>query len=172
MIDAEIKENVRRIRSLMDEAAKNSGRRGSDISLVAASKTHPAEAVRAAVAAGVDAVGEKPVPGAYPKDAQGAYSGAPLHFIGHLQTNKLKNVVGAADLIQSVDSENLLRLISARAVDLGIVQDVLLEINIAGELSKSGLEPGDLPEILDIADTFPAEGARPYVHTSDQPKTR
>ena len=75
-----------------------------------------------------------------------------LHFIGHLQTNKVKQVVGKADLIESVDSERLLRAIDEQAGKLGIVQDVLLEVNVAGEESKSGISPEELPALAQLAD--------------------
>ena len=88
------------------------------------------------------------------KNAQGAYAGAPLHFIGHLQKNKVKYLVGTADLIESVDSVELLRMIDARARKLGVTQDVLLEVNIGGEAAKSGFEPSALPEALEISGEF------------------
>jgi pyridoxal phosphate enzyme (YggS family) len=146
-----IKENVSYIRDRMAIAARTAGRSGGDILLVAASKTHPVEAVRAAITAGVDAVGENKVQELLEKNDQDAYLGAPLHFIGHLQTNKVKQVTGVADLIQSVDSAKLLHFISGRASEMGIVQDVLLEINIAGEESKTGMSPELLPQVLDAA---------------------
>ena len=75
------------------------------------------------------------------KLAQGAYTGAPLHFIGHLQTNKVRQVVGKVDLIQSVDSPELLAMIEKRAAMQGIVQDILLEVNIGGEAAKAAWTP-------------------------------
>ena len=83
-----------------------------------------------------------------------AYSGCDVHFIGHLQRNKVKYLVGAVSLIHSVDSESLLSEIDRRAAALGIVQDVLLEVNIGGEASKSGAAPEDLPELLGRAGEF------------------
>ena len=122
--------------------------------LVAASKMNDAAAVREAIAAGVDACGENRVQELLEKNAQGAYAGAPLHFIGHLQKNKVKYLVGTADLIESVDSVELLRMIDARARKLGVTQDVLLEVNIGGEAAKSGFEPSALPEALEISGEF------------------
>ena len=120
-----IAENVAAVRARIDAAAQ--GRR---VLLVAASKMNDAERVREAVAAGVDACGENRVQELVEKNAQGAYEGAPLHFIGHLQKNKIKYLVGVADLIESVDSEELLTLIDKRAGKLGVTQDVLLEVKI------------------------------------------
>ena len=144
-----IAENVAAIRARIDAAAQ--GRR---VLLVAASKMNDAAAVREAIAAGVDACGENRVQELLEKNAQGAYAGAPLHFIGHLQKNKVKYLVGTADLIESVDSVELLRMIDARARKLGVTQDVLLEMNIGGEAAKSGFEPSALPEALEISGEF------------------
>ena len=82
---------------------------------------------------------------------QGAYAGKPLHFIGHLQRNKVKNVVGTCDLIQSVDSAELLDLIGRRAAAMDLVQKVLLEVNIGREPAKSGVLPEQLDRLLDHA---------------------
>lgn len=148
-------DRVRRVRENIAEAALRSGRRPEEICLVAASKTMGAEAVQEAIRAGVDAVGENRCQELTEKLAQGAYAGAPLHFIGHLQQNKLKYLVGKADLIQSVDGEALLRQIDRRAETLGIRQAVLLQVNIGREEQKSGVEPERLPELCALADTLP-----------------
>lgn len=151
-----IKENIQEIRHRISAAAAASGRSAEDIILVGAAKMNPTEAVQEAIAAGIDAIGENRVQELMDKHAQNAYTGAPLHLIGHLQKNKVKYVVGVVDLIESVDSEELLRLIAARAEKLGIVQDILLEINIAGEDSKSGLSTEELPAVLRAAADCPA----------------
>ena len=82
------------------------------------------------------------------KQPLGAYEGVPVHFIGHLQTNKVRQVVGKVDLIQSADSCELLQLIDRQAGKLGIIQDVLLEVNIGGEESKSGFLPSEIAPLL------------------------
>ena len=92
-------------------------------------------------AAGIDVLGENRVQEMVTKLAENAYDGAPLHFIGHLQRNKVKQVVGKAALIQSAGSVELLEEIEKQAEKLGIVQDVLLEVNIGGEAAKSGFAP-------------------------------
>ena len=84
-------------------------------------------------------------------EGKGAYTGAPLHFIGHLQTNKVRQVVGKVDLIQSVDSPELLAMIEKRAAMQDTVQDILLEVNIGGESAKSGVDPDALPQLLETA---------------------
>ena len=119
-------------------AARLSGRTGADITLVAATKMNDAARVREAVAAGIDACGENRVQEMTEKLAEDAYTGAPLHFIGHLQTNKVRQVVGKVDLIQSVDSPELLAMIEKRAAMQDTVQDILLEVNIGGEAAKRG----------------------------------
>jgi len=146
-----VAENVRRVRDIIAEAALKSGRSPSDITLVAASKTKPADSIRMAIAAGVDAVGENRVQEMTEKNALGAYHGAPLHFIGHLQSNKISKVVGVCDMIESVSSASLIDLIGRRAVSLGIIQNVLIEVNIGREPQKSGILPEQTEEILDIA---------------------
>ena len=104
-----IAENVARVRREMEEAAIRCGRDPKSIKLCAATKMNDADAVRQAIAAGVDCCGENRVQELTAKLAENAYEGAPVHFIGHLQTNKVKQVVGKVDLIQSVDSLRLLR---------------------------------------------------------------
>ena len=146
-----IAENIRHIRENI-AGARPSGA----VLLVAATKMNGAEAVREAIAAGVDACGENRVQEFLEKDAQGAYTGVPKHFIGHLQRNKVNKIVGAVDLIQSVDSEELLTLIDRRSAALGIVQDVLIEISIAGEAQKSGVAPEELPALLSFASRCPS----------------
>ena len=136
-----ISENIRAIRARMNEAARAAGRDEKEILLVGASKMNDADACRAAIAAGIDALGENRVQEMTEKLAQNAYDGAPLHFIGHLQRNKVRQVVGKVVLIHSVGSTALLDEINKQAEKLGITQDVLLEVNIGGEESKSGFAP-------------------------------
>ena len=145
----DIAENVARIRANIAAAAEKVGRRPEDIHLVAASKMNDSGRVRQAIAAGVRICGENRVQEMLEKQAQGAYEGAELHFIGHLQKNKVKQVVGLASLIQSADSPELIRLIHNTALSKGVVQDILLEVNIGGEASKSGFSPEELSPALD-----------------------
>lgn len=150
-----IQENIERIRREIDAAARETGRTGADITLVGASKMNDAAACQEAIAAGIDVLGENRVQEMTAKLAQHAYDGAPLHFIGHLQRNKVKQVVGKAALIQSVGSEGLLREIDRQAEKLGIVQDILLEVNIGGEEAKSGFAPEALADAAALAKTLP-----------------
>ena len=136
-----IRENVEAIRAEIDAAARETGRTGADITLVGASKMNDADACQQAIAAGIDALGENRVQEMTAKLAQDAYRGAPLHFIGHLQRNKVKQVVGKAALIQSIGSLELLSEVDKQAQKLGLMQDILLEVNIGGEAAKSGFAP-------------------------------
>lgn len=145
----DITESVARVKANIAAAAEKAGRRPEDIYLVAASKMNDSGRVREAIAAGIRICGENRVQEMVEKQAQGAYEGAELHFIGHLQKNKVKQVVGLASLIQSADSLELIRLIDKTALSRGIVQDILLEVNIGAEASKSGFPPEELPSALD-----------------------
>ena len=139
-------DNIARIRANMEAAALSCGRNPADIQLCAATKMNDADAVKAAVAAGVDCCGENRVQELLQKQPLGAYEGKPVHFIGHLQTNKVRQVVGKVDLIQSVDRTDLLECIEKQAEKLDLVQDILLEVNIGNEESKSGFTPAQTME--------------------------
>lgn len=144
----DIEKNIEAVKEKIAVAAAASGRSAGDITLVAAAKTASAQSVKRAVAAGVNAVGENRAQELLDKDYARAYEGAALHFIGQLQKNKVRLVVGLVDLIESVDSSELMRLISERALMLGLCQDILLEVNIAGEASKAGFSPAHLETAL------------------------
>ena len=150
-----IAEKVQEIRRRMAQAALAAGRRPEEILLCAATKMNDAERVRQAVAAGGDCCGENRVQELVQKSAEHAYDGAPVHFIGHLQTNKVRQVVGRVSLIQSVDRTELLECIEREAGRQGVVQDILLEINVAAEESKSGFAPEQAPEIAARMGEFP-----------------
>ena len=149
-----IAENVASIRSRIDAAALACGRDPGEIQLCAATKMNDAEAVRAAIAAGVDCCGENRVQELVAKSADNAYDGAPVHFIGHLQTNKVKQVVGKVDLIQSLDRMALAEAIEKEAAKQGIVQNVLLEVNVGREASKSGFLPEEVLDALSKISNF------------------
>ena len=150
-----IAENVARVKAQLAEAAKNCGRDPSGITLCAATKMNDADAVREAIRAGITVCGENRVQELTAKLAENAYAGAEIHFIGHLQTNKVKQVVGKVSLIQSVDSLRLLTAINLEAARQGIVQDILLEVNIGEEASKSGFRKEDIPQIVENLPQFP-----------------
>ena len=149
-----IAENVAAVRRRLEEAAAAAGRDPKTIQLCAATKMNDADAVRQAIRAGVDCCGENRVQELTQKLAQNAYEGAPVHFIGHLQTNKVKQVVGKVDLIQSVDSLHLLEAINREAARQGIRQNILLEVNIGQEAAKSGFDAGDILPLMDRIGIF------------------
>ena len=150
-----ITKNVAAIKADIQKAALAAGRNPKEILLCAATKMNNADAVRQAIAAGVDCCGENRVQELTQKLSENAYEGAPVHFIGHLQTNKVKQVVGKVDLIQSVDRLKLLQCIQDEAQKQGIVQDILLEINIGEEESKSGFGIADILPLAEKMSDFP-----------------
>ena len=150
-----IAEKVARIREQMDAAARAAGRDPKEILLCAATKMNDSSRVREAIAAGVDCCGENRIQELVSKDADHAYEGVPVHFIGRLQTNKVKQVVGRVDLIQSVDRLPLLECIEKEAAKRGIIQDILLEVNIAEEESKAGFTEAETLEICQKLGDFP-----------------
>ena len=149
-----IAENVKKIKEEIAEAARKCGRNPEDVLLCAATKMNDAENIRQAVAAGVNCCGENRVQELTQKLGENAYAGVPVHFIGHLQTNKVRQVVGKVDLIQSVDSLRLLEAIDKEAGKQNIVQDILLEINIGCQDSKSGFLKEEMFEICEKIASF------------------
>ena len=150
-----IAENIARIRAEMNAAALCCGRDPNEIQLCAATKMNDAAAVREAIAGGVDCCGANRVQELTAKEKENAYEGAPVHFIGVLQTNKVRQVVGHVDLIQSVDRRNLMEAIEKEAAKKDLIQNILLEINIGAEASKSGFRPDEIWEVLEELPKFP-----------------
>ena len=139
-----IAENIAQVRANIAAACKEAGRDPGETTLVGASKMNDSAACKEAIAAGIDVLGENRVQEMTQKLSENAYEGAPLHFIGHLQRNKVKQVVGHVDLIQSVGSLSLLDEIEKVAAQRDMVQDILLEVNIGEEDAKSGFAPADI----------------------------
>ncbi len=150
-----IAENIAHIRAEINAAAESAGRDPREITLCAATKMNDADRVRQAIAAGITCCGENKVQELTQKLSENAYNGADIHFIGHLQTNKVKAVVGKVSLIQSVDSQRLLAAISKEAQKQGIVQNILLEINIGQEESKSGFSIAEIQPLLENLASYP-----------------
>ncbi len=151
-----IAENVRVIREKIASAAQRAGRAPEDITLVAATKMNDAERVRAALACGIDVAGENRVQELLAKYDEHAYEGKPLHFIGTLQTNKVKYLIGKVALIQSVGSIRLGQAIAKEAAKRGVRQDILIEVNIGAEASKDGFAPEEAEEAVRILAAEPA----------------
>ncbi len=150
-----IAENIAEIQSKIQAVATAAGRNPAEITLCAATKMNDADRVRQAISAGICCCGENKVQEMTQKLAENAYEGAQLHFIGHLQTNKVKAVVGKVSLIQSVDSLHLLEAVHQEAKKQGIVQDILLEINVGQEESKSGFAASEILPLLDSIEKLP-----------------
>lgn len=142
-----IQERIDTVQAAIAEAARASGRLPEEITLCAATKVQTDETIREAVAGGIRVCGENRVQELTAHLEADAYRGAEVHFIGHLQTNKVNKVVGRVALIHSVDSQRLLRAIDTQAARLGLSQDILLEVNLAGEESKGGCPPEKVPEL-------------------------
>ena len=142
-----LEENIARVKANMARAALEAGRDPAEITLAAATKVQTSETIRAAIAAGITVCGENRVQELTAHLEDYAYDGARVHFIGHLQTNKVRFVVGRVDLIESVGSLRLLEAVDRQAAKVGVVQDILLEVNIGREESKGGCLPEDLPAL-------------------------
>ncbi|MBA5865715.1 MAG: YggS family pyridoxal phosphate-dependent enzyme [Nitrospira sp. CR1.3] len=146
--DGSIGDRLRLVLDRIDRAAETSGRGRESIRLVAATKSVSAERIREAIAAGLRFAGENRLQEALPKIE--VLRGEPIrwHFIGQLQRRKVRDVVGAFDVIHSVDSLELASEINRRAGEAGLRQAVLLEVNVGGETTKAGFQPDRLEEIL------------------------
>ena len=153
-------ERVAELRRQMAQAAREAGRAPEDILLCAACKSHGSDIVRQSAALPIDLFGENRMQELVVHLADDAFLGKPCHFIGHLQTNKVRQVVGCADMIESIGSRRLLECVAAEAQKQGLRQDVLIEINIGAEASKSGIAPEELPALLECAHAFPSVQVR------------
>lgn len=143
-----IQNRLTAIKDRMAEAALRCGRRPESVRLVAVTKTHPAEIVRSAVAAGADIVGEN-----YIQEARAKFDAlvdlpVKWHFIGHLQSNKAKYAVRMFELIHTIDSTRLAREVAQQARKAGKRQDVLIQVNISGESTKSGATETAVEDLL------------------------
>jgi len=166
------------IRARMAEAAGRSGRRPEDIRLIAVSKTHPIDAVRAAADAGQLDFGENKVQEALLKAAQTTDTGMRWHLIGHLQSNKAKKAAASVHFIHAIDSVDLLRRVDQAAAAAGRSVEVLVQVDLALEATKHGAAVDEVPAIFAAADECGAanlmglmllpplaensEGARPW----------
>lgn len=158
-MEKHIKDNVREVASRIEAAASRAGRDPGDVLLLGATKNRTPEEVQEAVKAGVNVAGENRVQELLAKvgDVPGPVQ---WDFIGHLQRNKVRHVIGVVRLIHSVDSARLAEEIDRRARGAGFVQEVLLQVNVAGEASKEGIEPDGLPAVLREMEGFKNIGIR------------
>lgn len=149
-----IAENIKRVEKNIEDALMRSGQKPGETKLIAVSKTKPVEDMLSAYSEGVRDFGENYVQEIVQK-YENIPSDARLHMIGHLQTNKVKKVVGRVAMIHSVDSLHLAEVISRESVKLGITTDVLIEVNIADEATKYGFTRAEamaaVPEIMELS---------------------
>jgi len=136
------------VRARINEACRRSGRNPAEVGIVAVTKTHPLRAVLEAVGAGLKDVGENRVQEALAK--QDDWRGEPVrwHLIGHLQRNKAKQAVGRFALIHSLDSIRLADALEQAAADRDLTQDVLMQVNVAREPQKDGVDPDDAESLV------------------------
>lgn len=157
---------LEKVQQRMEAAAQRSGRRGSDVTLVAVTKTHPAEAVQAAYEAGLRDFGENRVEGLKERH-QLALAGARWHMIGHLQSRKVKELIGLAEVVHSVDRLAVAQEISKRVMSLSaaeLMPELLLQVNVSGEVSKGGWHITDEREwddfVAEVAQVVQLPGVR------------
>ena len=146
-----IAENIAQVREEMEQACRQAGRDPRDVKLIAVTKYVEEARIAEAFACGLKTVGENHAQEVRDKLTFYKQYGAELHFIGQLQSNKVKYIIGNARLIQSADREKLLVDIDAHAKKLGVVQGVLLQVNIGGEAQKGGADLQDVPYLLELA---------------------
>ena len=143
-----ISANIEKIRERIVTACRRVGRQPEEVTLVAVSKTFPAEMVAEAVGAGVADIGENYVQEVLAKREILSSEAIRWHFIGHLQSNKVRQVAGWVHLVHALESASVARELEARAVRSGRVIEVLIEVNTTGESSKFGLPPERVPEFI------------------------
>ena len=153
---ADVTYNYQVICENIAKAAQSVGKTADDITFLAATKTVDAPTINHAISLGLRYIGENRVQELLSKYEDYDLDHASLQFIGHLQTNKVRQIVGKVDLIQSVDSVKLAREISRCSLKQNISTDILLEVNIGREENKSGVLPEALPELLDEIKDIPA----------------
>ncbi len=149
-----IEENLAEVREKIRKACERCGRDPSEITLVGASKTKPPEIINEAIAAGLEVIGENRVQELTEKYDKTDKS-AKIHLIGHLQTNKVKYIADKVDLIHSVDSTRLAEEISKQGKKLGKDIEVLIQVNVSGEESKSGISPKELDGLMEYIENLP-----------------
>ncbi len=147
-----IEEKLQEVREKIKEAAERSGRKASDITLIAVTKTHGADEINCAIDAGVTDIGENKVQEILEKYE--AVKPVRWHLIGHLQTNKVKYIIDKVCLIHSVDSIHLMDEIERQAVKHDLIMPILIQVNISGEETKFGIHPEELEEFLLHAGTL------------------
>lgn len=178
---APIEANLAHVREMVASACIRAGRSVEDVTIIAIAKKHPAEAVRRAIAAMQFDIGESYVQEALAKQDEIADPRVRWHFVGGLQSRKAKEIVGRFHLLHSLDSEKLAHKLHNSAVDQGVTQSVLIQVNVGREEQKSGVMEEKLPELAETVLGMPElklqglmclppffddpDGAQPYFAT-------
>ena len=153
----DIREGLARVRERIESACQRAGRDTSEVQLIAVSKAHPEEAVRAAYAIGLRVFGENYAQElAHKAAALSDLSEIQWRFIGHLQRNKIKLIERAQASVDTVDSLRLAEAISARAAAKNVAVELLLQVNVGGEAQKSGCAPEQVPALVEAVRALPA----------------
>ena len=172
----DFRRNLAAVRARLASAAERAGRDAAEIRLLPVSKTVPEERLRTAFAAGITQMGENKVQEAQRKSENLADLGISWSVIGHLQTNKAKNVAAFADEFQALDSLRLAEALDRRLQAAGRGLDVYVQVNSSGEASKFGLEPADVPAFLQALPAFSSLRVRGLMtlaaHTEDRARIR
>lgn len=151
---SDISENAKRLKAQVAEAAIKSGRSEKDVRLMAVTKMNSAERVNDAIAAGITLLGENRAQELLDKYDRYDRDNCDIHFIGHLQSNKVKKIVDKVSMIESLDSISLAKEIDRCSKEIGIVMPVLVEVNIGAEENKSGVLPTYLDDFIAEAASF------------------
>lgn len=152
---SEISQRIAEIRERMAQAAAESGRPADAVELMAVTKTVSPDRVNAAYAAGIRLFGENRMQEYLEKESLYSYGPSLVHFIGHLQTNKVKYIINKVSMIESVDTVHLGQEIAERARTCDVVMPILLEVNISGESTKSGFSEAGFREALRVLSEYP-----------------
>lgn len=147
-VDTILADNLYRIQASMEQACIDAGRNPDEVRLLAVTKTVDAQRINAAIRLGIKQIGENRVQEFLGKRDDLHLSGVQTHLIGHLQTNKVKQIVGKVQMIQSVDSLRVAQAIDRYSCELGIITPILIEVNIGGEAAKSGVAPAEVEKLL------------------------
>ena len=149
-----IAQNIEIVKTNIEKACIRCGRNPEEVTLIGVTKTHGADVINEGISGGLTHIGENRVQELCEK-YDDIEKGVHIHLIGHLQSNKVKYIADKIDLIHSLDSKNLAKEISAQAVKKGRIIDTLVQVNISGEESKSGIAPDELDALLEYAETLP-----------------
>jgi len=162
-LDYPIPDRLRQVRSDIDAAARAAGRSPSDVRLLLATKTQPADRIITAIGAGFPLIGENRVQEVVAKAAALATTPHEIHFIGHLQANKVNRLLGRISCLQTLDSVDLAHRLQARLDARDELLDMLIQVNVSGEPTKSGVAPQAAAELLDVASGLPRLTVRGYM---------